>query len=134
MIRYFAYGCNTNVAEFASRIPPAILVGKACLPNYRLVTREFADIVPKKNEKVWGVLWDVPAGWVSELDEMEAYYKQKNVFVIWNNTLVGAMVYVMDDLQEGPPSSEYVNSVTQGYTENGLPLEQLKRALQQSDS
>jgi hypothetical protein len=134
MIRYFAYGCNTNVAEFASRIPPAILVGNACLPNYRFVMREFADIVPKKNEKVWGVLWDVPAGWISELDDVEEHYKQEIVFVNWNDVRVKAMVYVMNDLQPGPPSQQYIDRVTQGYRENELPPGQLKSALQQSDS
>lgn len=129
MIRYFAYGCNTNVAEFASRIPPAILVGKACLPNYRFVMREFADIVPKKNEKVWGVLWDVPAGWISELDEVEEHYKQEIVFVIWKGVRVKAMVYVMNDLQEGPPTLGYVDRVSEGYHENELPLRQLNQAL-----
>jgi gamma-glutamylcyclotransferase (GGCT)/AIG2-like uncharacterized protein YtfP len=129
MIRYFAYGHNTNVEEFARRIPTAKRLGKACLPNYRLVMREFADVVPKKNEKVWGVLWDVPAGWISELDELEVHYKQKNVVVIWNNLKVGAMAYVMDDLQEGPPTLGYINSVSDGYHENKLPLRQLNRAL-----
>jgi len=129
MIRYFAYGHNTNVEEFARRIPPAILVGKACLPNYCLVMREFADVVPKKNEKVWGVLWDIPAGWVSELDELEADYAQKNVFVNWNGGRVKAMIYVMDDVNEGPPSSQYVGYLIKGYKENKLPLGQLKRAL-----
>jgi gamma-glutamylcyclotransferase (GGCT)/AIG2-like uncharacterized protein YtfP len=129
MIRYFAYGHNTNVEEFARRIPPAILVGKACLPNYRLVMREFADVVPKKNEKVWGVLWDVPAGWVSELDELEADYAEKKVFVHWNGGRVKAMIYVMDNFHEGPPTAEYVNYLIEGYIENKLPLGQLKRAL-----
>jgi len=132
MIRYFAYGCNTNLHEFASRIPPAILVGKACLPNYRFVMREFADVVPKK--KVWGVLWDVPAGWISELDQVEEHYRQEYVFVNWNGVRVKAMVYVMNDLQPGPPSQQYVDRVRQGYLENELPPEQLKSALQPSDS
>ena len=129
MVRYFAYGHNTNVEEFARRIPPAKRVGKACLPNYCLVMREYADVVPQKNEKVWGVLWDVPAEWVSELDEVEKDYTQKNVFVHWNNRRVKAMVYVMDDLLGGPPSPQYVIYLVKGYKENKIPLSQLIRAL-----
>ena len=129
MIRYFAYGHNTNVEEFARRIPPAVLVGKAYLPNYCLVMREFADVVPKKNEKVWGVLWDVPADWVSELNRVEADYTQKNVFVNWNNRKVKALVYRMDAFHERPPTAEYVHYLIKGYNENKLPLGQLKRAL-----
>ena len=129
MIRYFAYGHNTNVEEFARRIPPAKRVGKACLPNYCLVMREYDDVVPQKNEKVWGVLWVVPAGWVSELNRVENYYRQKQVFVTCNTRKVKALVYVMADLHEGPPSAQYVNYLVKGYKENKIPLSQLIRAL-----
>lgn len=129
MIRYFAYGHNTNVEEFARRIPPAKRVGKACLPNYCLVMREYADVAPQKNAKVWGVLWDVPAGWVSELNRVENYYLQKQVFVTCKNRRVKALVYVMDGLHEGPPSAQYVNYLVEGYKENKIPLGQLIRAL-----
>ena len=129
MIRYFAYGYNTNEKEFYRRIPPAILVGKAYLPNYALVMREFADIVPKKSEKVWGVLWDVPAGWITELNEIEELYRQKTVFVNWNGSRVKAMVYVMNSPEEGTPSKQYVQHLVEGYTKHQLPHSQLKKAL-----
>jgi gamma-glutamylcyclotransferase (GGCT)/AIG2-like uncharacterized protein YtfP len=130
MIRYFAYGQNTNEAEFYRRIPPAILVGKAYLPNYALVLREFADIVPKKSEKVWGVLWDVPAGWISELDEIEELYRQKSVFVHWNGSRTKAMVYVMTSPEKGFPSKHYVQRLVEGYTKHKLPISQLKKAFE----
>jgi gamma-glutamylcyclotransferase (GGCT)/AIG2-like uncharacterized protein YtfP len=129
MIRYFAYGCNTNEEEFNRRIPPAFLVGKACLPNHALVMREFADVVPKRSEKVWGVLWDVPAGWICELNEIEELYHQKTVFVNWNGARVKAMVYVMTSPEKGTPSKEYVQYLIEGYTKHNIPLSQLKKAL-----
>ena len=130
MIRYFAYGHNTNSAEFIQRIPPAILVGKACLPKHALVMREYADIVPTPADKVWGVLWDIPAGWLSELDAIEQEYAQKNVRVKYRNATINAMVYFMYPTQPtGRPTKKYVNYLKQGYEEHKLPLGQLHRAL-----
>lgn len=132
MIRYFAYGHNTNTNEFIQRIPPAIFVGKACLPKHEFVLREFADIVPstRASDKVWGVLWDIPAGWLSELDEIEADYAQKVVRVKFLNGVVNAMAYFMYPTKSrGRPSKQYVNYLKKGYAEHGLPQAQLKRAL-----
>lgn len=128
MVRYFAYGHNTNSAEMIRRIPLASFVGKACLPNYSLVMRAFADIVTKKGDKVYGVLWDIPSGWISELDEIEADYDPKNVFVKWMDSRVKAMVYLMTRKHKGPPTQKYVNYIKKGYIEHALPLTQLTRA------
>ena len=129
MIRYFAYGVNTNKEEFLLRIPPAVYVGKACLPDYQFVMREASNIVPKKNEKVWGVLWDIPVGWIADLDRDEADYERQTVHVVWRKARVKAMAYVMLDDIAGIPSEGYVRDVSKGYSENKLPLRQLKSAL-----
>lgn len=129
MIRYFAYGFNTNKEEFLLRVPPAIYVGKACLPNYEFVMRDYANIVPNKKEKVWGVLWDVPVNWIPDLNEIEAEYEQKIVYVNLRDTKTKAMVYVMVDEEVGIPTERYVTGVSKGYMENKLPLRQIKRAL-----
>ena len=129
MIRYFAYGFNTNQEEFLARVPPAIYVGKACLQDYQFVMHDYSNIVPKKKEKVWGVLWDVPASWIPDLDQVEGEYVQKIVHVDWQNRRTKAMVYVMVDQDGSLPTEEYVQGVSKGYAENKLPLRQLKRAL-----
>ena len=129
MIRYFAYGYNTNTAEMTQRIPPAIFIGKALLPNYKFVMNNFADVVPFKGGEVYGVLWDIPVGWVSELDALEELYEQHTVQVKWENSRTRAMIYRMTQKHPGPPSQDYVDYVKMGYVENNLPLKQLTDAV-----
>ena len=54
---YFAYGSNQNKRRAARRIPGAVDLGVAVLPNYRLTERLYADIDFCEGAEVFGVLY-----------------------------------------------------------------------------
>ena len=68
---YFAYGSNMNEQRMKSRCPSAVLVGKAVLPNFRLVERLYADVEPRTGHAVEGVVWAITKADVARLDGFE---------------------------------------------------------------
>jgi len=124
---YFAYGSNTNVARLLERIPNAKLYGTATLRQYTFRMYQNADIEPNRKEKVYGVLWRIPAEQMKDLDEFENNYSRIKVVVDANRPLK-AETYVMKEQEDHEASKNYVRMVREGYKENGLPLRQLRNA------
>jgi hypothetical protein len=70
---YMAYGMNTNRRAMEARCPLAKPMGGFYLPNYRLVFRGVADIVPEDGGVVPVVLWSITGKCLQALDRLEGY-------------------------------------------------------------
>ena len=73
-IKYFAYGHNSNIAQFKKRIPEAQLLGTATLWGWRFELKHFSNIVKDVSGSVQGVLWSTPRNSLKVLDNDEAYH------------------------------------------------------------
>lgn len=72
---YFAYGSNMDVSQMERRCPKAKPLSILTLPNYRLVFRGVADIIPAHGMSVDGVLWAITDECEFALDRYEGYRK-----------------------------------------------------------
>lgn len=128
----FSYGMNTNLEGMSYRCPTATVLGPATLPDYEFRFRLHADIEPKSGAEVHGVLWEISEDDLQALDMLEGYpnyYTRLTVEVIHNNELVEAVVYMMtDQTYQEDPHLEYLDCCIQGYTDNGLQIDQLEAA------
>lgn len=131
---YFAYGMNTNIDEMTQRCPKAINLGKCVLKGFELKFRLHADIDQVEGSEMEGVLWDITEECERALDRLEGYpfyYDKVEVIVIPDkpvnkNTRIRAMAYIMNT--KGPeevPSTGYEQCLIEGYTANGLNVDQL---------
>lgn len=132
-MKYFAYGMNTNLDEMARRCPGAVSLGPAWINNYEFVFRTHADIAESPGNICHGVLWDISKTDLKSLDALEGfpyYYTRFRVKVNTGNSFVYALTYQMNDqsyIQE--PGPGYLAMVTEGYNQNGVPTNQIDRAI-----
>ena len=132
-ILYFAYGMNTNIDGMARRCPNAVSHGHAYLLDYTFRFAGPADVVKCRDSYVDGVLWTITPKCLDALDILEGYpsfYNRSHREVWYNDRIVHAIVYHMQPGQlDQEPSDGYFNMVLEGYTEHGVPTEQLYNAL-----
>lgn len=133
MTYMFAYGMNTNKKQMAGRCPYAIPIGHAVLAGHEFRFAGCADIVPNSHREVHGVLWKITDQCLAALDVLEGYpsfYNRKSVLVKHKNEFHTSLVYFMNPGNElWPPSSMYVNMLTEGYQDFNVPKNQLNVAL-----
>ncbi|MBD5152817.1 MAG: gamma-glutamylcyclotransferase [Oscillibacter sp.] len=133
---YFAYGSNINLDQMAYRCPDASVVGPVTLENYELLFRRdgFATIAPKEGEAVTGLLWSITPGCERSLDRYEGYprfYDKRKVSVRDSEgRSLSVMAYIMDERFREPilPTDSYYNGILEGYRQNDMPTDCLKRA------
>ena len=133
---YFAYGSNINLNQMAYRCPAAEVVGPVTLKDYELLFRRggFATIAPKEGETVTGLLWSITPGCEQSLDRYEGYprFYDKRMVTVRDSEgrSLSVMVYIMDERFREPmlPSDSYYHGILEGYRQNGMPTEPLKRA------
>ena len=133
---YFAYGSNINLDQMSYRCPEASVVGPVALENYELLFRRggFATIAPKEGGKVHGLLWRLTPSCEQSLDRYEGYprfYDKKMVTVQDGlGRSLSVMAYIMDERFREPmmPTTSYYNGILEGYRQNGLPADALKKA------
>jgi gamma-glutamylcyclotransferase (GGCT)/AIG2-like uncharacterized protein YtfP len=132
-MKYFAYGMNTNLAEMARRCPTAQSLGAARIDDYEFVFRTHADIAQSPGSICYGVLWNISKEDLKALDRLEGYpyyYNRFRVRVNLGDHFVYALTYQMTDqsyIQE--PGRGYLDMVTEGYQQNGVPTAQIDRAI-----
>lgn len=133
MIRYFAYGMNTNLDSMARRCPTARSLGMAILPNHEFRFARHADVLDNPEMDTYGVLWDITRNDLRSLDALEGYpyyYDRKVVEVRHNGRIVRALTYYMQPgAQDALPADSYYNMVKQGYLEHNVPVAQLDEAV-----
>ena len=132
-MKYFAYGMNTNLDGMAGRCPTAVCLGPAWIDGYEFVFRTHADIAKSPGSVCHGVLWDITKEDLQSLDMLEGYpyyYTRFRVRVNLGNHFVYALTYQMNDqscIQE--PGLGYLEMVREGYTQNGVPTNQIDQAI-----
>jgi gamma-glutamylcyclotransferase (GGCT)/AIG2-like uncharacterized protein YtfP len=124
---------NTNLDQMARRCPGAVCLGMAWVDNYQFEFRTHADIEKLPGARVYGVLWDIDKNHRKSLDALEGfpyYYHRLQVMVSTEKYRVSAMTYQMVD--QGllvAPGPGYLDMVTEGYQDNGVPPFQLDEAI-----
>lgn len=140
MKKYIAYGSNLNIEQMKRRCPTAKICGNGTLEGWTLTFRSmrgpaFATIEPCTGSQVPVVVWDIDKMAEKALDQYEGYpsfYGKKNIDVLMSDGKeLSAMVYIMNSRSvPGIPSKGYVNTISQGYMDNGLNLHFLGRFLE----
>ena len=135
---YVAYGSNLNLRQMRKRCPDATVWAAGWLRNWKLVYRKsgsgaYASIIRKKGCSVPVVLWSISPSDERNLDRYEGYpkyYGKQNVFVDTVRGKKKAMVYIMNRYAvPGVPSLYYIETVEEGYADNGLDLAYLDESL-----
>ena len=127
---YVAYGSNLNKTQMSMRCPDAKPIVSMLLPDYRLVFRGVADIIPAKGWKVPVVLWEITESCEKALDRYEGFpnlYRKE----YFDNTKTGDvyMAYVMNGHGLAMPPMGYLNAIRQGYDDFGLDETYIDAAL-----
>ena len=129
---YFAYGSNLHHFQMKRRCKDSFFLKKIFLKNFRLTFRSkyrAADIEPKKNSKVTGVLFEISMSDEKKLDVYEDFpnlYK-KYYFLYYGKKV---MTYTMVKKTEFRfPTERYLNIVKKGYKNCDLDLRYLTKAL-----
>ena len=111
---YFAYGSNLDAEVMKIRCPEAAGVSPACLADWRIVPRGFADIEKAAGNAVYGALYSVTARDLESLDRCEGapeFYERRAVQVVDQAGVYRrAWVYTMTEryklLQDALPYTE----------------------------
>jgi gamma-glutamylcyclotransferase (GGCT)/AIG2-like uncharacterized protein YtfP len=126
---YFSYGMNTNRSGMSQRCPQAQSLGAANLPGWRFRFAGPADIQRDRRSNVHGVLWDITARCLDNLDVLEGYpffYNRRWVDVEFKNNVMPALVYYMQPGHRNEePTQWYFETLLEGYREHGVLTDQL---------
>ena len=130
---YFAYGMNTNRDSMRYRCPGAICMGAATLLAHEFRFAHHADVVPNTDSTVDGVLWLIDTDHLASLDQLEGYpwyYDRAILPVQYQGNIVMSECYRMQpDNPDDYPSQGYLDMLSEGYEEHGVPWDQIEAAL-----
>lgn len=136
---YIAYGSNLNLGQMKHRCPGARVLYKGVVKDYSLVYRgsktgAYATIIPKKDDFVPVVVWEINSRHERSLDIYEGcpnfYYKKDLPVILDNNEIIMGMAYIMfDSAKVGLPSDAYLKVCKQGYRDNGLAVEKFNASI-----
>jgi gamma-glutamylcyclotransferase (GGCT)/AIG2-like uncharacterized protein YtfP len=127
---YLAYGSNLNKQQMKWRCPNAECLGKVMLPNYRLVFRGVADIIPAKGFHCPVGLWRITDDCEVSLDQYEGYPRLYRKEYFANKEGQQFMAYVMNRDGLAMPSKGYYDSIANGYDDFDIDLKYLEEALE----
>lgn len=123
---YFAYGSNLLLRRIFMRLGKVRKIRNYTLRNWELVFNagargftSFANIVPQAGSEVEGVLYELRADQIRQLDGHEAFYEKK--YFVEGEDII--FVYTGDELHnhsEEKPHLEYLNILLDGCEENNL--------------
>jgi len=129
-VYYFAYASNLNRKQMLERCPNSKPRFLATLRNYKLVfagwSRRwrggYAAIKSFRGERVLGAVYEVSEIGLNRLDKYEPGYKRLKVTVFnEGGEPIEAITYIKSgQLEEAPPSKEYLALIQQGYRDWGL--------------
>ena len=137
---YLAYGMNTcpRVMSAHEYCKP---IGGVILDGHKLSFAQFADIIPTPGKRMGCALWEIDKTTLASLDAQEGYptmYTRKIVPVTCKGKAYKAIVYLMtpeykEYYHEASPSKSYIKTLAAGYQAFGLPVQQIKKALSDSN-
>ena len=135
---YFGYGMNTNLHEMAYRCPQAQSLGHARLLDSAFRFATHADVVVAEDSYVDGVLWTITDECLQKLDALEGfphYYNRIEMAVEHEDEIKNAIVYFMNPGQpDSLPHRGYFDLVIEGYSQHGVPTDQLYNALELTEN
>lgn len=130
---YFAYGPNLNRKQMLERCPDSKPRFFATLHNYKLVfvgwSRQWrggvVSIKSFRGERVLGAVYEISEADLRRLDKYEGYPTNYNRFkvTVFNEggEPIEAITYIKSgQLEETPPSKEYLAVIQQGYRDWGI--------------
>ena len=130
---YFAYGPNLNRKQMLERCPDSKPLFLATLRNYKLVfvgwSRQWrggvVSIKSFRGERVLGAIYEISERDLRRLDKYEGYpgnYNRMKVTVFnEDGEPIEAITYIKSgQLEETPPSKEYLAVIQQGYRDWGI--------------
>jgi gamma-glutamylcyclotransferase (GGCT)/AIG2-like uncharacterized protein YtfP len=133
---YFAYGMNTNLSSMRARCPDAECLGPADLLHHELEFAHHCNVKHRPFALVPGLLWSITEQDLHSLDITEGYpyyYTRSGAVVDHEGESKLAIVYTMTGATKpAPPTDSYWQLVVQGYEENKISQQALKRALNNS--
>lgn len=132
---YFAYGSNMSERQMQSRVPGAVLVGRAMLPNHEFLFSGYskpwggatANVRRKMRSSVFGVVWVLPPGGKAKLDRFEGYptvYRRKKAVVNLldaRRTIKATLYYKRDVKALAPPSEAYLGLILTALRKHRAP-------------
>lgn len=125
---YFAYGANMSQPHMAELCPAARLagVGEARGWEFHIMSSGFGSIRPELTKSVHGLIWEVSAQDISELDWYEdideGLYRKEVVDIAGPGGAVFACtVYIGNDAADGAPLPGYLESIIRHARQQGLP-------------
>jgi len=132
-VYYFAYGPNLNRKQMLERCPDSKPRFFATLHNYKLVfvgwSRQWrggvVSIKSFRGERVLGAVYEISEADLRRLDKYEGYPTNYNRFkvTVFNEggEPIEAITYIKSgQLEETPPSKEYLAVIQQGYRDWGI--------------
>lgn len=128
---YFAYGSNLNKKQMQQRCPDSKPKLTATLPNYQVIftgwSRQWrggvATIKRNQGSRTMGAIYEVSERDLRLLDSHEgsAYQRLKVIVFDEDGNPLEAVTYIKSgQLDETPPSKEYLAILQQGYRDWGL--------------
>jgi len=114
---YFAYGSNMDRAHMAKLCRGAEALGVATAENqlYFIAAAGYASMTPRRNARVFGVLWKISAQHIAKLDAYEnvgsGLYASSAIPVRHNGKLLRAMIYYALEANPGYPKPGYQENV-----------------------
>ncbi len=128
---YLAYGSNLNKKQMAIRCPNAKALEKYILKGYKLEFQRVANIkkTSKKIDQIACGIWEITEACEKSLDIYEGYPNLYGKTKIKLDDCREVMTYFMNRGFQAPPSSEYLNTIFQGYRDFNLPFNLLNKNL-----
>ena len=117
---YLAYGSNLNKSQMSVRCPDATPMGFILLPNYRLVFKGVADMIPAKGLHCPVGLWEITDKCEKALDRYEGFPSLYRKEYFSNKDDTEFMAYVMNSHGLGLPPTTYYQGILQGYKDFGI--------------
>jgi len=127
---YMAYGSNLDKTQMAWRCPDATALGVILLPDWRLVFRGVADIIPAKGYFCPVGLWQITERCERSLDRYEGYPRLYGKQYWRNKDGDEYMAYTMNHDGLSMPPRMYLDGIRRGYVDFGIDEKYLTEALE----
>jgi hypothetical protein len=110
------------------RCPCAVFIDTALLVNYKFIinSRGVATIIPRKSNKVYGVLWEITSEDEKILDNYEGvkygtYYKEILNVPTSKQEFFLSLLYIATDIIRGYPRASYMEVILTSAIDHGFP-------------
>jgi hypothetical protein len=130
------YDSNLTLEQIKACCPKTELVGIGIIPNYQMQFRKLATIVPCPGSYTPAVVWEINH---IDMDRINSYlgyptyyYKEKLLVKLNDGKIVHAVAFILNGGYVLPPSTQYFNTLLQGYKDFGLNPNYLFQILKQS--